>query len=194
MAKIILSIGGAVLREMELATERITIGRAPDNDIVIDDLAVSARHAVIGASDNDVCVEDLNSTNGTQVNGQPVRKHFLQHNDLIGLASYTIRYLPDATRDETPTPATPEQIAKITVLNGPKAGREDVIVKPLTTIGKANIQVAAITKRPDGFFINHIEGAAFSRINGRDIGPHQRLLLDGDVIDMAGTEVRFSLG
>src|ERR1035437_2209961 len=86
------------MREVPLAKERITIGRRPHNDIVIDDLAISAEHAVIVTVCNDSFLEDLNSTNGTQINGQPVKKHFLQDSDVIELAQYRLRYVADDPR------------------------------------------------------------------------------------------------
>ncbi|MEO6352341.1 MAG: FHA domain-containing protein, partial [Burkholderiaceae bacterium] len=92
MAKIILMADGAVLQEMTLSKERITIGRRPGNDIVIDHLAISGQHAAITTVLNDSFLEDLGSTNGTLVNGQPVNKHFLQDGDVIELAKYRIKY------------------------------------------------------------------------------------------------------
>lgn len=90
---IILTLNGKVLQEVPLSKERITIGRRPHNDIVIEDLAISAEHAVIVTILKDSFLEDLNSTNGTQINGQPVKKHFLQDNDVIELAHYRLRYV-----------------------------------------------------------------------------------------------------
>jgi pSer/pThr/pTyr-binding forkhead associated (FHA) protein len=79
-------------REIALNKERIAIGRAPKNEIVIDDPAISGEHAVITIYNGDVLLEDLDSTNGTKINGQPVKMHFLQDGDLIELGRYTIRY------------------------------------------------------------------------------------------------------
>lgn len=93
MAKLILSLDGTVLKEHELSKERTTIGRKPYNDIQIDNLAISGEHAVVITILNDSFLQDLDSTNGTQVNGRPVKKHFLQDNDLIEMAKYKIQYL-----------------------------------------------------------------------------------------------------
>src|SRR5690349_9291225 len=90
---IILTLNGKVLQEVPVSKERITIGRRPHNDIVIEDLAISAEHAVIVTILKDSFLEDLNSTNGTQINGQPVKKHFLQDDDVIELAHYKLRYV-----------------------------------------------------------------------------------------------------
>ncbi len=96
MAKIILSVDGTVLREVPLSKERITIGRKPHNDIPVDNLAVSGEHAAIITILNDSFIEDLNSTNGTLVNGKPIKKHFLQHNDVIEIGKHKLKYFNDA--------------------------------------------------------------------------------------------------
>src|SRR5262249_39657270 len=97
MAKLILSMDGLVLKEINLTKERTTIGRKPHNDIQIDNLAVSGEHAVIVTILQDSFLEDLGSTNGTVVNGQSIKKHFLQNNDIIELGKYKLKYV-----NETP--------------------------------------------------------------------------------------------
>lgn len=97
MPKLILSMDGLVLKEIALAKERISIGRKQDNDIQIDNLAISGHHAVITCILNDAFLEDQNSTNGTYVNGQPVKKHVLLNNDVIELGKYRLKFLVDST-------------------------------------------------------------------------------------------------
>src|SRR5262245_58852669 len=96
MAKLILSRDGLVLKEINLTKERTTIGRKPHNDIQIDNLAVSGEHAVIVTILQDSFLEDLGSTNGTVVNGQSVKKHFLQNNDIIELGKYKLKYVNES--------------------------------------------------------------------------------------------------
>ena len=79
MAKLILSMDGLVLKEILLTKERTSIGRKASNDIQIDNLAISGEHAAVVTILNDSFLEDLNSTNGTLVNSQPVKKHFLKN-------------------------------------------------------------------------------------------------------------------
>lgn len=93
MAKLVLSMDGLVLKEIQLNKERTTIGRKPHNDIQIDNLAISGEHAVIVTILNDSFLEDMNSTNGTYVNGQPIKKHFLQSNDVVELGKYRLKYV-----------------------------------------------------------------------------------------------------
>lgn len=94
-AKLILSMDGVVIREYPLSKERMTIGRKAHNDIVIDNLAVSGEHAAIVTILHDSFLEDLDSTNGLEVNGVPTKKHFLQNNDLIEIGKYKLKYLND---------------------------------------------------------------------------------------------------
>jgi len=97
MAKLILSMDGLVLKEIPLNKERLTIGRKPHNDIQIDNLAISGEHAVLVTILNDSFLEDLNSTNGTLVNGQPIKKHILRNNDVIELGKYKLKYMTGET-------------------------------------------------------------------------------------------------
>lgn len=208
MAKIILIEEGRVLQEMVLSKERITIGRRPHNDLVIDNLAVSGEHAAIMTIVNDSFLEDLGSTNGTLVNGQLIKKHFLQDNDVIELAKYKIRYqtksdsefagdavLPAARSEPVvPVVVTPEpRLASIKVLNGASSGKELVISKTLTTIGRPGVQVAVITRRPQGYFITHVEGDGTPLVNGASIGSDERALQHADVIELSGTRMEFCL-
>lgn len=95
MAKLVLSMDGLVLKEIQLNKERLSIGRKPHNDIQIDNLAISGEHAVVVTILADSFLEDLNSTNGTLVNGQPIKKHFLRNNDIIELGKYKLKYMAD---------------------------------------------------------------------------------------------------
>ncbi|MFY9329432.1 MAG: FHA domain-containing protein [Georgfuchsia sp.] len=101
MAKLILSMDGLTLKEIPLTKERTIIGRKPHNDIQIDNLAISGEHAVVVTILNDCFLEDLNSTNGTFVNGQSIKKHFLQNNDIIELGKYRLKYIAEAVHAPT---------------------------------------------------------------------------------------------
>ncbi|MDR3480835.1 MAG: FHA domain-containing protein [Burkholderiaceae bacterium] len=116
MAKLILSFDGTMLKTVELNKERTTIGRRPDNDIQVDNLAVSGLHAAVTTVLNDSVIEDLNSTNGTLVNGELTQKHLLKHGDVIEIGKHTIKYVVEATT------ATPFQdFAKTMVIRRPDA-------------------------------------------------------------------------
>src|ERR1039458_4118717 len=102
MARLILSLDGTVLAEYNMNKERYTIGRLPDNDIRIDNPAVSGHHSLIINILNDSFLEDLNSTNGTYVNGKLIKKHALQHGDVITAGHHQLRFVEDdeAQQDE----------------------------------------------------------------------------------------------
>jgi pSer/pThr/pTyr-binding forkhead associated (FHA) protein len=289
MAKLILSMDGLVLKEIPLAKERTTIGRKPHNDIQIDNLAVSGEHAVIVTILNDCFLEDLGSTNGTLVNGNPVKKHFLQNNDVVELGKYRLKFIGDApvaavTAEKAdfektmvlrpsamraaaeqakamgagaaeaaraaaaqqvaataaatglaekeskaattapisvpmstaapaaaPAPAAPAAAAAasapaaapaaktghplgaIQILSGGNAGKELELAKPLTTLGKPGVQVAVLTRRPQGYFITHVEGANPPTVNGHAIGTAPHALKDHDLIELAGVKMEFFL-
>jgi hypothetical protein len=95
MAKLILSMDNLVLKEIPLDKERTTIGRKAQNDIQIDNLAISGAHAVVVTILHDAFLEDLDSTNGTFVNGKQIKKHFLQNNDVIELGKYRLKYVKE---------------------------------------------------------------------------------------------------
>ena len=289
MAKLILSMDGLVLKEIPLTKERTTIGRKPHNDIQIDNLAVSGEHAVIVTILNDCFLEDLGSTNGTLVNGNPVKKHFLQSNDVVELGKYRLKFVGEAplpaaaaekadfektmvlrpsamkaaseqaramgagsaeaaraaavqqvaanaaaagiadkdNRAPAPAPAAPaaapaapapaahtatapampaapavaptpaarsgHPLGAIQIMTGGNAGKELELGKPLTTLGKPGVQVAVLTRRPQGYFITHVEGASPPTVNGQAIGTAPHALKDHDLIELAGVKMEFFL-
>jgi pSer/pThr/pTyr-binding forkhead associated (FHA) protein len=210
MPKMIVSIDGVVIKEVQLTKDRTSLGRRPYNDIVIDNLAVSGEHAVLQMSGNEVYLEDLNSTNGTYVNGKAVKKQLLQNSDTVEIGKYKIRYAneaPDAGSDKTvifkpgslpPMPAPAASAvsgsgpnAAIKVMSGAAAGREVALIKVVTTIGKPGVAVAAITKRPHGFVVAHVEGSEKPSLNGASIGAEPVTLKHGDLLELAGTQMQF---
>jgi predicted component of type VI protein secretion system len=233
-AKLILTLNGATISEHELNKETITIGRRPENDIQVDNLAVSGKHAQVITILNDSFLEDLNSTNGTYVNGSLIKKHALKHGDVIGVGKHQLKYInenaaaddafektmiirpdaagmPEATgaheigksvakiaAQEAKRGAMPVQgaAARLQILNGANAGKEIELSKALTTIGKPGTQVAAITRRPQGYFIIHVEGGSGNQtpvINGKNIGTQATGLKDHDIIEVAGVKMEFFL-
>jgi hypothetical protein len=232
MARLVLSLDGQVLAEYNMSKERYTVGRLPDNDIRIDNAAVSGHHALVINILNDSFLEDLNSTNGTYVNGKLIKKHALQHGDVITVGHHALRFvdgeseepqdefektmvigpraaarlqIPQAAAAPAPAPAAAAQPGyaplplapkkgKLQVLSGQFAGRELELVKTLTTLGRPGVQVAAITRRADGYYIVHVESGRegdFPQVNGVPIGPQARKLHDNDVVQLAGVKMGF---
>jgi pSer/pThr/pTyr-binding forkhead associated (FHA) protein len=277
MARLILSLDNQVLAEYNMTKERYTIGRLPDNDVRIDNPAVSGHHSLIINILNDSFLEDLNSTNGTYVNGKLIKKHALQHSDVITIGHHQLRFADQQTSDteqdefektmiiptgqqnadqlakaeaaaeeaaaravrdephavaesvkldpeeaapleedvppppkpaemtETITSATAAEIglasapnalplAKLQVLSGAFAGRELELTKALTTLGRPGVQVAAITRRAEGYYIVHVESGKegdYPLVNAQPIGPQARKLNDNDVVQLAGVKMGF---
>jgi hypothetical protein len=211
MPKMIVSIDGVVIKEVQLTKDRTTLGRRPYNDIVIDNLAVSGEHAVMQMTGNEVYLEDLNSTNGTYVNGKAAKKQLLAHNDTVEIGKYKIKFINEVANAgfektmvikagaaglmQPPVAAgdavAPTGVAAIKVLSGAAAGREVPLVKVVTTIGKPGVAVAAITKRPHGFVVAHVEGANRPTLNGTPIGAEPLVLKNMDVLELAGTQMQF---
>ncbi len=214
MGKLVVSLDNVVIKEFQISKERTTLGRRPYNDIVIDNLAVSGEHAVLTAAGPDVFIEDLNSTNGTYINGKAVKKQLLSNNDVVEVGKYRIKYLADEAEDYEKTmilrpgafPRTPGTLgsgplgghapvatgpASIKVLNGGAAGREVLLTKVVTTVGKPGVQVASVTKRPGGYVLAHVEGARRPNVNGHAVGEDAVPLKHGDIIDLAGTQMQF---
>ena len=291
MARLILSLDNQVLAEYNMTKERYTIGRLPDNDVRIDNPAVSGHHSLIINILNDSFLEDLNSTNGTYVNGKLIKKHALQHGDVITIGHHQLRFsdqqAPETEQDEfektmvipsgqqdaeqlaaaeaaadaavaeaavaegpisdaaagvrldpeeaapltggapaaAPAPAAAASVAervepiaepvvhtataanldpsavpnalplaKLQVLSGAFAGRELELTKALTTLGRPGVQVAAITRRAEGYYIVHVESGEagdFPLVNGQPIGAQARKLADNDVVQLAGVKMGF---
>ena len=202
MPKMIVSIDGVVIKEVQLSKDRTSLGRRPYNDIVIDNLAVSGEHAVLQMSGVEVYVEDLNSTNGTYVNGKAVKKQLLQHADVVEIGKYKISFVIEngATAEKSAAialvagtvPTSPlVSTAAIRVMSGAAAGREVILVKTVTTIGKPGVAKAAITKRSQGFVVTHVEGAEKPTLNGTAVGAEPVALKNGDVLELAGTQMQF---
>lgn len=205
MAKLVLSMDGLVLKEITLDRERLSIGRKPHNDVQIDNMAISGEHAAVVTILNDSFLEDLNSTNGTLVNGQPVKKCVLQHNDVIELGKYRLKYLAEPLRSAKVSAVGNEIVAApvgdaareplpaavIQLLSGPSAGLELDLDKPKTTLGKPGFQVAEVIRRDDGYFLRQVEGEMPLLINRRQIGQGEHRLGEGEVIELLGIKMGF---
>jgi predicted component of type VI protein secretion system len=258
MARLILSLDDTVMAEFNMSKERYTIGRLPDNDVRIDNATVSGYHSLIINILNDSFLEDLNSTNGTYVNGKLIKKHALQHDDLVTVGKHQLRYVDSDQEDveqddefartmvigaasdvklekppeiraappaaapaaaaaaiaesdvalaEKPNPLMetsadmktdignkPLPIAKVQVLNGKFAGREVILDKAVTTLGRPGVQVVAITRRADGYSVVQVENEkdrSAPMVNGNALGPQVRELKENDVVEIIGIKMGF---
>jgi len=215
MPKMIVSIDGVVIKEVQIVKDRTTLGRRPYNDIVIDNLAVSGEHAVVQMAGPEIFLEDLNSTNGTYINGKAIKKQALHHNDSVEIGKYKIRFhgdeeaggfektmifkpgmvlppaMPRPAPAAAPAAAAAPLHAVIKVMSGAAAGREVALTKVVTTIGKPGLAVASITRRNNGFVLAHVDGPDMPLHNGQRIGGTPVPLHNGDRLELAGTEMQF---
>ena len=237
MGKLIVTDSNGQTKEFPLSKERIAIGRHPDNDVSLNDKAVSGHHAVVITILQDSFLEDLDSTNGTQVNGKQVAKHPLSHGDVISIGRNVLKYEGEGAGEDdfektmilkpgqygaafdaqvskavpapvaaaapmaAPTPAVVASpstgrplLGKLRVSSGPNAGKELELSKALTTIGKPGVQVAAVTRRADGYYIVHVGGDGAGQkplVNGLPIDAQARKLTHNDTVELVGTKMTF---
>ena len=216
MAKLIVTLDDKLINVISIEKTRMTLGRRPYNDIMVDNLAVSGEHAAIQAIGAEFYVEDLNSTNGTYINGKKVKRQILQNGDQIELGKYVLKYInePIEAKDNAQTNGqnigadepntnvddTLNQFEKtgfaevyiaVKVVSGPAIGKEIPLVKVVTTIGKPGEAVIAITKRPKNYVVAHVEGAVQPTLNGVPFGIDAVPLKNGDLFELAGTAMEF---
>ena len=206
MAKLIVTLDDKLINVVSIDKNRITLGRRPYNDILVDNLAVSGEHAALQISGADYFVEDLNSTNGSYLNGKSLKRERLNTGDIVEIGKYKIKFVGDdpqvqkheATMIMRPGAApaaapiaAPVASASIRVISGAAAGREVTLTKVVTTIGKPGLAVAAITKRMSGYVVAHVDGEGKTLLNGNAIGADPVHLKSGDKLELAGTEMQF---
>jgi pSer/pThr/pTyr-binding forkhead associated (FHA) protein len=235
MATIQLSFNGQVVEELSLTKETTSIGRKSDNDIHLDNLAVSGHHAKILTILNDSFIEDMGSTNGTYVNGTLIKKQALKDGDVVKIGKHELKYINETATDSDgddfektmiinpgaegmPEDEGSKEIdrsvnqlvkeiasadsgnkkavgsAKIRLIDGANSGKELPLTKILTTLGKPGVQVAAITRRPTGYFLIHVDGGAEAgrpKVNDQEIGAQAQPLGHNDVIEVAGVKMTF---
>lgn len=216
MSKLIVSIDGVVVKEVQLTKDRTTIGRRPYNDIVLDHLSVSGEHAVLQMTGEQAVLEDTGSTNGSFVNGRSVHKQALASDDLVQIGRYKIRYLGSKTASgPAPFAAAPSAETQIMgnsegldskqnslqgpmanprlrVLTGHAAGRELLLTKPSTTIGTVGVSLATITRSRRGFEISHLEGMHVPTVNGISVEAGPIVLRNHDQIGVGNVRIEFS--
>lgn len=220
MEKLICTLDNKLIGEYPFSKDKLTIGRNPKADVVIDNLAVSAIHANINKIGVDFLIEDNNSTNGTFVNQKPIKKHVLNDGDVIVIGRFQFKLvrektapiskanLPLTTSANQPTsasvePAEPkptestsveakptQKPARLLLLNGEKKGLLLPLNKSMFS-HSIHDQKIVITKRENGFFISQIEGQTRIAINGQPLTALTQKLNNNDVILMANINFQF---
>lgn len=201
MPQLIASVKGVEVKHVFLHKDRTTLGRKPGNDIVLDTMVVSGQHCafdLVGVAD--VYLTDLGSTNGTYVNDRMCKERTkLQDGDVIAIGPYRIKYLQASEEPSTfgGTQALmtepPQLNASFSVISGTSAGLEMPVIKAVTTFGKPGVSVVSVAHRRGGFFVTHLGGTNAPLLNGNAIGADPVQLADQDVLELAGTRMRFQL-
>ena len=221
MAKLVLSSGGNIVQQCFIDNEVINIGSQADNELVVEDPAVEARHATVVPVGNDHILEDLATGNGMLVNGARISRHILQHGDVVQLGAFYLRYLnPRASSDadlertmliaglrglaeapEAPPAGDAPRVrsranvrfpsARVRIVAGARAGETVALDRVIATFGKPGEQVAVVTRRPHGYFVTHVEGRRHPRVNGQAIGTQGRALRHGDRIEIGDETLEF---
>jgi hypothetical protein len=201
MPQLIATVQGVEVKHVYLHKDRTTLGRKAGNDIVLDTMVVSGHHCafdLIGVAD--VFVQDLGSTNGTYVNDRMIKERtHLSDGDVIAIGPYRVRYVQASEEPSTFSgtqtfmqEAIPLQ-AVFTVETGSSAGLEVPVVKAVTTFGKPGIAVVSVAQRRGGYFVSQLTGNTAPLLNGTPMGADPVLLSDQDVLELAGTRMRFQL-
>jgi hypothetical protein len=201
MPQLIASVKGVEVKHVFLHKDRTTLGRKPENDIVLDTMVVSGQHCafdLVGVAD--VFIQDLGSTNGTYVNDRMVKQRTkLADGDVIAIGPYRIKYLqaseePSSFGGTQAFTADPPQLhASFSVISGTSAGLEMPVVKAVTTFGKPGVCVVSVAHRRGGFFVTHLGGSTAPTLNGTAMSSEPLQLADDDVLELAGTRMRFQL-
>ena len=206
MPQLIATVQGVEVKHVFLHKDRTTLGRKPGNDIVLDTMVVSGLHYafdLVGVAD--VFLEDLGSTNGTYVNDHMVKSRTRLHDgDVIAIGPFRIKYLQASEQPssfgetmamtlDSHAPAQQSMHASFQVMTGSSAGLEVPVVKAVTTFGKPGVTVVSVSHRRTGYFVAHLAGSNVPTLNGRPMGDEPMQLADRDVLDLAGTQMRFQL-
>ncbi|TAG27390.1 MAG: FHA domain-containing protein [Burkholderiales bacterium] len=206
MPQLITTVDGVEIHRTYLTRVRTTLGRRPDNHIVLTDLAVSGEHCAFELSGlSDVVVIDSGSTNGTYINGAMVKIHLLQEGDVLSIGKFRIQYRSaNELTDESQTVAMPlfdghsqaatgAMHASLKLLTGSSAGLEIPVSKAVSTFGQPGIALIAIAHRRHGYYVSCMEAAQVPKLNGIAISDEPVLLADRDVIELAGSALEFLL-
>ena len=205
MARLIITHQGTVIKEYDLSTEKVTVGRKPSNDIILDDPTVSGEHAAFLHMQH-TYIEDLKSTNGVKLNGKPVNKRQLNHGDIVVIGQHEFKFIDDAVQDFESTVIISPTVqkntetkkpikAKVVIAKGPKEGESIALNKPYTKLGSST-QVAVIARRGESYYLMPMSGGAQGdspKLNGNQIGAESMLLKNGDIIEVASTQLKFSI-
>ena len=191
IARLIVKRDGQLLRDVPIFKTRLTLGRRSYNDIELNDLTVSGEHAVLHVKKGEIVIHDLNSRNGTLVNGQTVMQQVLVDGDELEVGVFRLRLQMQS--EFSSNRAARVLTASLEVLQGAPIGEPIAMSRPINTIGNPGQNVAVVARRRQGFFITHLEGLSYPMVNGESIGLAAFALDHDDVIELGGATYKFHL-
>ena len=211
MPKMVLYSNGTVSDEFPLDKQKIDIGRDPGCEISLNDPSVSRRHANLTRIFSDYYVEDLDSTNGTILNQRNVKKHLLKHGDVLQVGNFELHFRDEEQEtsddlDKTmvirpksrpkpagqPLPHSSQHRGALRYMSGPDNGTTKPLSRALVTLGQPGGDVAVIARRPQGFYLLHVGGKSFPKINGKDSDKGGVQLNEGDIIEVGNLKMTFT--
>lgn len=205
------------IEQVLMEQHKLVIGRRAECDISIKDPAVSGNHAEIEFVGNGYILRDLGSTNGVHVRGKQIKEHALKHEDLVTIGEHQLRVLiTDNKPPARKAPAKPvtealnrdiTEVRSVPVVNevdgylkyvrGGDPGQVVKLDDSMTSIGVAGVQMAAVSKRPQGHFIIHVDGGKDREktpvVNGEPIGFKSKKLEVGDLIEVADLQFEYCI-
>ena len=185
--KLLAANGQPGSKEFRIDEDKATVGRRKHNRISLHDQTVSGEHALITRTTTGFLLEDLNSSNGTMVNGNAITEHVLNNNDVLEFGLFRLQ----VSLSNSAMPGT-TQMAVLEYLTGSMRGIKQRLEKPLTKIG-GNGEVAVVARRKTGYFLSHLEGGTKPQVNGLAVGPRAVALRHGDEIELSDCRMRFEL-
>jgi Inner membrane component of T3SS, cytoplasmic domain len=189
-SRLLLSRDDNLIKQVPLSRERVVLGRRPYCDVVLDDMTVSGEHAVIHTKSGDSVLHDLNSRNGTLVNGTLARQHALVHGDVIDVGVFKLKFVVESFAGEATRMMIAVGSAKIKMLSGKESGQDVALDRAITSIGSSN-QIAVVARRRNGYYLTHMEGPTYPLVNGESIGLSAHPLVHDDLIELAGAMFQF---
>lgn len=209
MSKLTLSFKDKVLKVYQLPEGEVIIGSDPSCLLHIDSLAVQPRHASVTSHGDKSILRDLNSNDGTFVNGKKLTgDHTLKDDDVIRVGKHDLLFTLEITTETIRAEAL-EEISQgeelelepirelksgwLQLMSGQNVGKTISLSRNLTNLGTPGVQTAVIAKRSDGYFLSHLEGEHPPTVDGVSIGDSSWHLQDGDVIQMGNVKMQFYL-
>lgn len=200
MHKLTLTFKDRTLKVFHITNNQTLIGRSPDCDIQIDNLAVSPTHARVSLENDEVAITDISNDKTLLVNARKTDNQTLEHGDVIQIGKHTLTYtvevsiMNDSPVTESPSTGSSNVSGWLQFMSGPKLGRTMRLDRALTRLGKTGKQSAMVASRNGQYHISHLEGEQGTKVKGKDIGEQSVQLMEGDTVQIGDIKMMFFTG